>query len=400
MALVVASTAACATTPQARVHSRAPAAVRDTLQLGATLTDKTKPTRSLPLPLLRSTVAFLNISLDSQGTGDPEPRPGVFDWRSLDARMAQITPVLRADPRLAVDMRVYAAPPWMESSCSTPGCKVAVRPRYDGAFAQLVVAAARRYPEIHYYVVWNEFDGYDNARPWSARAYTDMYNVVYSALKADHSTLQVGGPYAPFLASHDGWGPGGLLNPRATAAFSYWLQHKKGADFLAVDGRTAPPGVTPTQPVTSTALFTDVTRWIARQPGSQHLPIWWMEWYARSNSLPAAEWDAVSAYTLLELAYSGAANAFLWDAEDNGHPVTTPGLWNGGDGQGTALAPVFATLTQELYGTDVTLSSPDPGVELLTNGSALVAIDVSATPRTADVLGRRLRLAAWQIVVR
>lgn len=371
----------------------------DVLQLGATLTQQTSLTESLPTELLNSTVNYVNLSLGVNGTTDPEPEPGVFDWTSLDARMDQVAPL-----GSSVVMRVFDAPPWMSARAKS---KAAVLPRYYQAFADLVVDVARRYPQIHYFMVWNELMGYrGNPSQWNFRGYTNLYNVVYRALKAYNPDLQVGGPYAPFPPATDKsmksnmTGPWGTLDQNSLDTVTYWLQHKAGADFLVVDGRTAAPDAIPSQPAAATELFSAVDRWLEQQTS---LPIWWAEWYARSPELGSKEWNAVSAYALLQLADSGASAAFIWDAEfiPGGQSTATPGLWISGTNEGTALAPVFESLKSSFYRTMVKLYAPVAGVEVLTNNADCIAVDVDGVVhRHVPICGRKVRIRPYQISIR
>jgi hypothetical protein len=379
--------------------------VLDKLELGATLTDPPNLSEALPASLLSSTVRYVNLSLDANGTGDPEPSPGVYDWSSLDSRMAQLAPVLAANPNITITMRVFGAPCWMEST--TDNCPsdvdLAVLPQYYQDFADLVTAAAQKYPEIHYFAIWNELYGYRSTNTWDIQDYTNLYNTVYTSLKTYNPQLKVGGPYDPFPVNVSGSGQYNLVNTSAEAAMTYWLQHKDGADFIAIDGRTAgvPPAI-PTQPVAYTAVFAQVTNWIRQQPGYDNLPIWWMEWYARPASLtaPEPEWGAISTYSLMQMVTAGANNAIIWDAENDGNPISTPGLWTQGSEAPTVLVPVYEMLQNELYNTNVTLYSPTPGIEVLGNDSHYVAVDIDGASHVTDILGQPVSFGAWQIITK
>jgi hypothetical protein len=104
---------------------------------------------------------------------------------------------------------------------------------------------AKRYPYVRHFLVWNEFKGFfdDELRRWDAKGYTDLYNVVYDAVKAVDPANQVGGPYLSFeskpLGSPDSspqlQGPWGAVDQRSIDAFVYWKLQGKGADFVVVD---------------------------------------------------------------------------------------------------------------------------------------------------------------------
>ena len=366
----------------------------DRLRLGVTLTQKTNLSEPLPSELLNRSVDVVTVSLSGNGTSDPEPKPGVYDWSSLDSRIRQVAP-LHAE----VAMRVFEAPIWMTGGKA----KAAVRPRFYQAFAELVVAAAQRYPRVRYFAIWNELMGY-RADPahWDFEAYTRLYNVVYTALKGMNPNLQVGGPYAPFPPVSEGGaqstisGPWGALDQNSLNAVSYWLDHKAGADFIAIDGRTAAPTKVPSQPVAATEMFSAVNRWIVTK---STLPIWWMEWYARSPQLGPAEWNAVSAYALVQIAASGARTALIWDPEFiPGHSTATPGLWVSATDAGTALTPVFETLRVDMFGTRVKLASPESGVVILENANHFIAIEVNGYRQSVVVGGKTVILNSYAIV--
>ncbi len=382
-----------------------PSAGTDVMQLAASPTHSTSLSESLPVSLLQQSVHYVGVTLDGDGVDDPEPTPGSYDWSSMDARMRQLAPL-----RLPIVLKVFNAPDWMKA---VAGPKGSVSPAHYQDFADLAVAAAQRYPQIHYFEIWNELWGFRNGTgPWNYRGYTDFYNTVYTALKTYNPQLQVGGPYAPFPPATDPQfassltGPWGAIDQRSLDAVTYWLQHKAGADFIVVDGRTGQPTQTPQQPAGSTEMFAAVDRWIRSQTS---LPIWWNEWYAESAQLGPSEWDAVSADALLQLASSGASMANLFQAEYvsnltaypqlvQRHGVApTPGLWMQGSDAPTGLAPVFETLQNRIYGSSVSLSEPVAGVEVLLGGSHYVAVDVDGADHTVSVAGRTLTLGPWQI---
>ena len=377
----------------------------DVMQLAATMTHSTPLDEVLPTSLLRSTISWVGVTLYGDGMSDPEPSPGSYDWSSLDARIHQVSAL-----NMPIVLKVFNAPGWMKAM-DRP--MVAVSPSHIQDFANLAVATAKRYPQIHYFQIWNEMWGYRSSTgPWDYAGYTDLYNAVYRALKSYNPSLQVGGPYAPFpLATSTQpasslTGPWGSVDQNALDTVTYWLQHKAGADFLVVDGRTDEPTRIPSQPAAATEVFATITRWIRSQT---NLPIWWNEWYAESPQLGPSEWDAVSAEALLQLASSGAAFSNLYQAEYvnnltafpnlvKRHGIApTPGLWLHGSSTPTALAPVFQELQGYLYGTSVHLYSPTSGVEALSNGTHFVAVDVDGAIHTVSIDGQSLTLQPWQI---
>jgi hypothetical protein len=287
--------------------------------------------------LLASTPGMIqNQHLMGWGTTSPQPSPGVYDWRSLDRRMALIrqthgTPVIT----------LCCSPDWMKGGASgrTDWSRLAVAPtpdHYDD-FAAMAAAVARRYPDVRTFLVWNEMKGFWDARAngWNAAAYTDLYNQVYRALKAVDPKLQVGGPYVSMGSWPQGVGggrnsavagPWGMVDQRALDAVSYWLRHAVGADFVAVDGAASVHGgtflVPPTQ---SVEKFAAVDRWLRSKT---NLPIWWAEAYpvpfGSSARYSAADEAAAWVAAARALDSSGADVALLWQPESSS---SHRGLW-------------------------------------------------------------------------
>jgi hypothetical protein len=291
-------------------------------------------------------------SLMGWGVGNPEPSPGVYDWTGLDQRFAQIaktggTPILT----------LCGAPDWMagHKAGETDWARLgeAPTPANYKAFAQLAAAAARRYPQVHYFQVWNELKGFWDARSstWNIRSYTELYNDVYRAIKAVNPADQVGGPYvvmASYAHAVNGAairGAWGAVDPRATAAIEYWLRHKVGADFVSIDGDDEPTWGTPaTGAVAATAKFAAVDAWLRARTT---LPIWWSEFYVQPIG---SRWNAGRQAALLTIALSrigasGASVALLWGPEADGQPRVLGYLWtscrSASGGRPTPLAASF-----------------------------------------------------------
>jgi hypothetical protein len=293
------------------------------------------------------------------GAGNPEPAPGVFDFTSLDARIG----VIRSTGATPV-ITLCGAPDWMKGGL--PGhtdwskLEVAPLPQYYAAFAQLAVAVAQRYPDVRDFQVWNEMKGFWDAsrNRWNYEAYTAFYNTVYDALKAYDPTLRVGGPYV-VMSSYVGRqsnpsaisGAWGTLDQRPLDVITYWLAHKHGADFVAVDGSTAPRDAAQnSDPFAGVAKLTAITTWLKTQTS---LPIWWSELYTGPTTDPE-EAAAITSSSLMALADAGASVALLWQEPHPGVSVG-PCLWtdtrqaNGGQltPTGTAVLALNASLASD-----------------------------------------------------
>ena len=64
-------------------------------------------------------------------------------------------------------------------------------------YATLSAAVAKAFPQVKYFVVWNELKGFWNptSQVTDVAGYTAMYNATYQAVKAVRPDALVGGPY-------------------------------------------------------------------------------------------------------------------------------------------------------------------------------------------------------------
>jgi hypothetical protein len=322
------------------------------------------------------------------GARNPEPTPGTYDFRSLDERIRYIRRT-RGMPIITL----CCAPDWMKGG--RPGhtdwnrLEIAPARAHFADFARLAAAVVRRYPDVHYFAVWNELKGfYDPATGrWRYADYTDLYNQVYDAVKAANPAARVGGPYIPMYSLVHGQrsavhGPWGSVDPNTLEAIEYWLRHKHGADFIAVDGPTASDDrdVYPDE-VTALGKLGAIDRWLRSRTD---LPIWWNEYYVEPERLPWAENRriAINAAALVELARTGASTVLYWNNEARDERCQGC-LWistltrNGGEPGG------MLTLLQEFArwfpaGTRlIDLPAGDARVRVLAQPHEAVAVNVS-----------------------
>jgi hypothetical protein len=339
----------------ALLAAAAPASAQSAFEAGVTHTEFSLDPWGDPLALERgkailSTVGPLqNQHIMGFGAGNPEPSPGEYRWGRLDERVALIretagTPVIT----------LCCAPDWMKGG--RPGhtnwsrLEVAPRRRHFGDFAALAVAVAARYRDVRHFQVWNELKGFWDERRnrWDYEAYTDLYNTVYDALKAYDPTLAIGGPYAPM----DSWssararpggparlrGPWGVIDRRSLDAVRYWLAHKHGAEFIAVDGHTSTNDGTYPGAAAGAGKFAAIDRWLRRRTS---LPIWWSEFYAESRGRHGSPRRIRAALDAMRR--TGAATALLWQPECRG--AALPCLWSStrrrDGGSPTAYLPIL-----------------------------------------------------------
>ncbi|WP_370092393.1 xylan 1,4-beta-xylosidase [Streptacidiphilus sp. MAP12-20] len=341
------------------------------------------------------------------GADNPEPSPGVYDFTRLDSRIRMIT---RSGGRPVITL--CCAPDWMKGGPvgRTDWSRLETAPSADhyADFAALAATVARRYPQVHDFVVWNEFKGFfDNGSgQWDAAAYTALYNEVYRAIKAVSPGIAVGGPYLPmdsFPLGSETYasavsGRWGTLDQRVVTAFDYWLQHKAGADFVVVDGSTVPKDGAPApDPFAATEKFTAVSRWLRDRTT---LPLWWAEWYVEP---PNSGWnepyrDAVLASGMIALAEARVSAAFYWNPETNS--ADCPGcLWSA---SGAPLPPLallrgFARWFPPSVA-PVPVAVADPRVRVLAQAAEGVAVNTTGGPLRTTVDGRSMSLGPYQIL--
>jgi hypothetical protein len=241
--------------------------------------------------LLTSLHGYVNIFVMGFGSGNPEPSPGVYNWEVLDERLAEI----RQRHQVPI-ITLCCAPDWMKGGAvgetDWSRLPVAPLPEHFQDYADLAVRVAKRYPDVKYYQVWAELKGFWNRteRRWDYEGYTTFYNMVYDALKAVSSDIEVGGPYVhvahrldPGSDTSEVSGPYGTMSQAKLDVVTYWLAHKNGADFLSVDGGVRARDGIPPDLFGSTRFFADATRWLRERT---NLPIWWSEWYAAPEEAP------------------------------------------------------------------------------------------------------------------
>ncbi|WP_116204658.1 hypothetical protein [Amycolatopsis circi] len=338
-----------------------------------------------------------NQYLMGWGVGNPEPSPGVYDWSSLDQRMA-----LMSTTHGVPVLTLAGAPDWMKGGRAgttdwTTLDSAPTRAHY-GDFAALAAAAAARYPQVRDFQVWSELKGLyaDAANRWDYEDYTDLYNAVYDAVKKVRPDARVGGPYvvldtwsaagspAPSAVS----GPWGVVDQRALDVIDYWNAHKHGADFLAVDGSsgTRDAGLT-TDPFRATEMFSTVTSWLRTRTG---LPVWWSEFYPTQPAGPPwpADSPQLAALTLDATAQAlrgGASRLLLWQPQASAD-VPSAALWTAPTADRNAtLLPLAvpwewlaATVDTE---TAISYSPSGAVLEIIGNREAL-AVNLTASDQT------------------
>jgi hypothetical protein len=361
--------------------------------------------------LLRPVIALQNQHIYGWGAQNPEPSPGVFDWRSLDRRVALMRR-LGAEPALTL----CCAPDWMTAlgTRTSRYPNLPPTPRHVRDFAALAARVARRYRDVRRFVVWNEFKGlWDHASgTWDIARYTTLYNAVYDALKAVDPRIAVGGPYLNVGGTgsaelgRTGPGTGNPLLPEDRAVLTAWRRDAHGADFVAVDRnvtpRRDPNRYSRLEQLRLAHWFGDIARQVT---DATHLPVWFMEAHMDPGGgarLPAA----ATAAMLLGLVRGGASAALLWGPHGpapgapDGDPsaLVTDTRRPGGGRALPSLAVVrllARTFPPGMPLRRVTVSSSD--VAALASARAVVVVNLRARPTFVAVAGRRAVLAPYEV---
>ncbi|MBA9007370.1 GH39 family glycosyl hydrolase [Thermomonospora cellulosilytica] len=345
------------------------------------------------------------------GADNPEPAPGRYDFASLDRRIDYI----RRTGGIPV-ITLCCAPDWMKGGrkgdTDWSRLEVAPRPEHYDDFARLAATVARRYPDVRYFAVWNEMKGFFDPRRgrWNHEGYTRLYNLVYDALKAVNPENKVGGPYVP-MYSHVGGdlgsklrGPWGSVDQIALDAVEYWLAHKRGADFITVDGPTASDDrdVYPDE-VTALDKFVVINRWLRSKTD---LPIWWNEYYVEPRTDPWSEDKraAMHVASLIDHAKAGVSTVLYWNRIPRDGDRTCKGcLWvttsvpDGGT-PGRMLGVLQAFARWFPAGTpmiDVRASSPK--VRVLAQPRKAVAANLSGEPVRTRVGKTEITLGPYEV---
>ncbi|MHB8505023.1 MAG: hypothetical protein ACYDEN_04790, partial [Acidimicrobiales bacterium] len=281
-------------------------------------------------------------------------------------------------------------------------------------YARLCAHVAARFPDVRYFVVWSELRHFylRTSHRWDYQAYTALYNEVYAAVKAVRPTAQIGGPYAALTTTvvPPSGGPGatlpgvhGYFQRGMLQAVSYWLRHKVGAQFVAVDGATvvaSSGNAAALSPLLAAQQYASVDRWIRAQTS---LPIWWME----SHIQPREGWTveegaAARVATLAEMAASGASVGMQWQPQEQlGWP--DEGLWTStltsSGGQPTRLAELLHIALPVLAGGPRYLDPVPRGVLAVSDAAGTLIINTSPSEVEIELHGARHSLGPYAVRV-
>lgn len=376
--------------------------------------------------LLSGTGMPQNQHIMGWGAGNPEPVEGRYDFEEMDRRIDFIrrsggTPVIT----------LCCSPDWMKggragvnsTDWSQSALETAPTPDHYKDFAALAATVARRYPDVRHFVVWNEFKGFwNNAKGrWDYEGYTQLYNLVYKALKRVDPQIMVGGPYLVMdsvdprqqqNASTALRGPWGAMDQRVLDAFDYWNKHKAGADFVVVDGSsyTKDDGMVPDE-FAATDKFTAVGDWVRQQ--TRGLPLWWAEYYVEpaDGNDDRKGWSedhrvAVQAAGMIALVKGGASSGFYWNPENAKGPGCPGCLWTPTDtAAGGGALPMYDLVSRfakafppgTVYRAVPTAEDDRPHVRVLATDKVVLVVNTLNRPISAQVDGKRFDMKAYGV---
>jgi len=195
--------------------------------------------------LLADCTHLRNFHMMGWGQGDPQPAPGdPIDFSKMKARIQKMQ-----NPGDDLMITFCTAPGWMKNGDEWD-MESRVTKEHFADFANLCQECARQFPEVKFFQVWNEMKGFwdptivnsDNSKGnWNYTDYTEMYNLVYDAVKAVRPDAKVGGYYTHIAGdAFQTLGGSGAHTYTPIGAMdhdslSYWLKNKHGADYLCID---------------------------------------------------------------------------------------------------------------------------------------------------------------------
>jgi Fibronectin type III domain len=332
--------------------------------------------------------------LMGSGVGNPEASPGVYTFGGVDRGIHLITSTGGTPV-----MVLFGAPDWMKGQpAGTTNWALqneAPLPQYYQDFANLAATVALRYPQVKYFVVWKELQGFwiKSTGTYDIASYTTMYNDVYTAIKAVRPDAMVGGPYTPLVS----WStPHGYPGPRPSGPWGYadwgmlqtipyFLANAVGIDFLALDAPnyTKDKGLL-TDPVTSDEKFAAIDQWIRSQTA---IPMWWLEGPVGVID-PGQLATAARVGALVDMASSGASVGMQWQPQE-GAGINGEGMWTStaipGGGQPTLLAELLPSLLHVLRYPVSQIAGQPTGVVAVTGLGGTVAVNGTSASAVADL---------------
>lgn len=360
------------------------------------------------------------------GADNPEPVEGRYDFEEMDRRIDFV----RATGGTPV-VTLCCAPDWMKggrsgadkTDWSQAALETAPEPEHFADYAALAATVAKRYPDVRHFIVWNEFKGFwnDAEARWDYEGYTELYNLVFKALKKVDEDIMVGGPYLVMDsvdprqeqdASTSLKGPWGAMDQRILDAFDYWNKNKAGADFVVVDGSsyTKDDDLIPDE-FAATDKFTAVSEWVRERTAG--LPLWWAEYYVEpaDGDDNRDGWSenrrvAVQASGLMAMAKGGASSGFYWNPEEEKGPECPGCLWSPTDtkdgGESLPMYGLLSRFSEEFppgttYETVSVAADDKPNVRVLADDRAVLVVNTLDRKISADIDGSKFDMGAYEV---
>lgn len=370
---------------------------------------------------------IVNQHLMGFGALNPEPYTDQYRLESLMERIGKTNGAVK-DAQTIV-LTACCAPDWMKGGEQGESFELDIElapfPQYYDDYAQLVAHVVQQdeFENIKYIQVWNELKGFfiQENLVWDSVGYTNLYNAVYDSVKLVRPDIKIGGPYVPLDSWHTGvnrsgvGGDWGKFDKRILQVINYWLREKSGADFIVVDGHSGnkdgkPPGLDQWQ---MTDKFSDFMSWLRNHPeaDAQNLPVWWAEWYAKSDNSNASalETNALMTVALIKLIKSGVETALLWSAQGNEQGfvadafVRQLGLFsstvNPGGGQATEFHSTQKFVNDYFSSGNVLidLSSGNSNIDLLASEGKLLFVNKTNSVQSAIIAGQTFSLNPYEV---
>lgn len=345
-----------------------------------------------------------NTHIIGWGPMDINPEPGVYKWETLDARIA-----LMRSMKSPMAITLCTAPGWMKRKGDTWAMEDRPSEEHFDDFAKLCVEVAKRYPDVRYYQVWNEFKGFWSSEKnnWDVESYTAMYNKVYDALKAHDSSLKIGGFYlvVPGTGSTEigrsGTATHKPIGQKEKPLVEYWLKNKHGADFICLDRGIQSYHDKNTYTYEELAglvhWYGDIGEQIHQMTD---LPVWWSEYYIAGRGLPVEGKAAIEAAVYANMIRGYTEAALLWNPVEGEIPhalvsnITTPD-----GGQPLPHYRVFDIINKHFgKGTPIyRATSSSPMIEALASKDKTLLINKHDRPESVKLDAQTIELAAYEV---
>ncbi|RPH92029.1 MAG: hypothetical protein EHM72_18025, partial [Calditrichaeota bacterium] len=355
--------------------------------------------------LLVEGITFQNQHIMGWGVGNPEPQPGEFYWNDLDHRVELMKSI--STPMI---ITFCTAPGWMKGSDDWAMEEDVVDDQVQ-EFAVLCAEIAGRYPEVEYFQVWNEMKGYwsNSLNNWDYIRYTTLYNAVYDAVKAVRPDAKVGGPYLVIQgdggvevgkSGRDTYTP---IGSKDWQVIDYWLQHKRGADFICMDyGLIDYHDVNTYSQAEMMKMTKNFGRIIAQLGKKSALPIVVSEFYGGSDKDDLQFTAANHASCYYHAMVNNAMLGLVWNPQEgeiDNYLFSKTDRAEGG--RPTPHYDVVETITRHFpVGTQLfQTKSSSEDLEVLASAAKTLLINKTNGQMTAEVNGQMVILERYQVLL-